>query len=244
MTIDRETRRNNVLEAIINIHIMTAIPVGSKYISQLLGLSSATIRHVMFELEEQGYVRQPYTSAGRVPTDLGYRKYVDNIMSIKRLEENDTLLEIGQHITKKRFFEEVIEAVSSAISRITNYTGIALSPNNRLYLDGTYHMLEYPEFSKLDLARDFLKIMEEKNELLRIMSQDLGANGTTIHIGRENIFDELRECTIVTSAYRIKNCISGNIGVIGPMRMRYEEIVPLVERLAEITTKTLEEIIQ
>ena len=242
MTIDRETRRNRVLEAIVKVHIGSTLPVSSKYIARMLDLSSATIRNVMFELEEEGYIKQPYTSAGRVPTDLGYRIYVDNMMHVKKTPHYDIFSRIGQYIAKKRFFEEIIEGISSAISKITNYTGIALSPNNKVYFDGTYHMLEHPEFSKLGMARDFLRIMEERDELVRIMSQDLETTGTVIHIGRENIFEELRECTIITSVYRVKNHISGNIGVIGPMRMRYEEVVPLVERLAEITTEALEEI--
>lgn len=240
MTIDRETRQNRVLEAIVKVHITTALPVGSKYIARMLELSSATIRNVMFELEEQGCVRQPYTSAGRVPTDLGYRRYVDNMTYVRGSAQDDIFRRINQYITKKRFFEEVIQGVSSAISKITNYTGIALSPSNKVYFDGTYHMLEYPEFNKLGIARNFLRIVEEKDELLRIMSQDLNATGATIRIGRENIFEELRECTVITSAYRVRDHISGNIGVIGPMRMRYEEIVPLVERFAEITTEALE----
>ena len=244
MTIDRETRRNRVLEAIVKVHITSALPVGSKYIARMLDLSSATIRHVMFELEREGYVKQPYTSAGRIPTDLGYRKYVDSMMHVRKLPEDRIFSKISRYITKKRFFEEAIEAVSSAISKITNYTGIALSPNNKVYFDGTYHMLEYPEFSRLGMARNFLRVMEEKDELLRIMSQDLETRGIAIRIGRENIFEELRECTVITSVYKVKNHISGNIGVIGPMRMRYEEVVPLVERLAEITTETLEEISQ
>lgn len=244
MTIDRERRRNRVLEAIVKVHITSALPVGSKYIARMLDLSSATIRHVMFELEAEGYVKQPYTSAGRVPTDLGYRRYVDSMMRVKKMPQDDIFSKISRYITKKRFFEEIIEAISSAISKITNYTSIALSPNNKVYFDGTYHMLEQPEFSRLGMARNFLRVMEEKDELLRIMSQDLETRGTTIHIGRENIFEELRECTIITSTYRVKDHISGNIGVIGPMRMKYEEVVPLVERLAEITTETLEEISQ
>ena len=240
MTIDREARRDRVLEAIVRAHITSALPIGSKYISRLLGLSSATIRHVMFDLENEGYVKQPYTSAGRIPTDLGYRRYVDNIMPLRKTLQDDVFLEIGQYVKRKGFFEEVIEAVSSAISKITNYTGIAISPNKKLYFDGTYHMLEQPEFRELGRARNFLRIIEEKRELLRIMNQDLEIRGTTIHIGRENMFEELRECTIITSTYKFKNRVSGNIGIIGPMRMRYEEVVPAVEYLARVTSETLE----
>ena len=242
MTINKEKRQNKVLEAIVNVHITNALPVGSKHIARILGLSSATIRNVMFELEKKGYIMQPYTSAGRIPTDLGYRKYVDNITPASQLLEDDIFLKVRQYINRKKFFEEVIEATSHAISEITSYTGIALSPNNKLYFDGTYHMLEQPEFRELGMARDFLRIVEEREELVRIMNQDLETKGITIRIGRENIFEELRGCTIITSTYKFKNHISGNIGIIGPMRMKYERVVPLVKSFAELTTEILEEI--
>ena len=242
MTIDKQIRENRVLEAIINAHTESALPVGSKHIARKLNLSSATIRNVMFELEREGYIRQPYTSAGRIPTDLGYRRYVDNMMSIKELPQDDIYSKVRQYVNEKKFFEEIIEAISHAISTITNYTGIALSPNNKLYFDGTYHMLEQPEFRHSGMALDFLKIIEEKNELVHIMAQDLETKRTTIRIGRENMFEELRECTIITATYRFKDRVSGNVGVIGPMRMRYEEVVPAIEYLARMTTEVLEEI--
>lgn len=243
MTIDKVARQNRVLEAIVKTHIETALPVGSKYIARVLGLSSATIRNAMSRLEKEGFVRQPYTSAGRIPTDLGYRKYVDNMQRLSELPETDIFSHVRQLISEKRFFEEVIEATSQAISEITNYTGIALSPNNRLYFDGTYHMLEQPEFMELGMARNFLKILEEKDELMQIMNRDLEAKGTIIHIGRENRFEELQKCTIITATYKFRDHVSGNIGVIGPMRMKYEEVVPIVESLAEMTTEALEEIL-
>jgi len=245
MTINKEARENKVLEAIVKAHIASAYPVSSKHIAQILGLSSATIRNVMFELEKAGFIMQPYTSAGRIPTDLGYRRYVDCIMSANELSESDDalFLRLRQLVNRKKLLEEVIEEISSAISRITKYTGIALAPNNKLYFDGTYHMLEQPEFSEQGMAREFLRAIEEKEELMRIMSEDLEEARTIIRIGRENIFSGLHGCTIITSTYKIKNRASGNIGIIGPMRMKYEEVVPAVEYLAGMTTEILEEIL-
>jgi len=242
MTINKEDRKNRVLEEIVRAHALSAIPIGSKYIAKTLNLSPATIRNVMLELEKEGFVKQPYTSAGRIPTDLGYRRYVDNMDSLSEFECDDMLLKVEKYLNKKRFFEEIIEATSSAISQFTNYTGLALSPNNKLYFDGTYHMLEQPEFRELNMARDFLRLIEEREELVRIMHEDLESQGTAIRIGRETTYDELRECTIITSTYKFKNNISGNVGVIGPMRMCYEEVVPIVEYFAELTTEALEEI--
>jgi len=239
MTIDREKRKNRVLEAIIRAHVESALPVGSKYLARILGLSSATIRNVMTELEREDYITHPYTSAGRIPTDLGYRRYVDSMMPVRELPRRNALSRLREYVNRKKFFEEIIEEASSSISKITNYTGLALSPNNRLYFDGTYHMLEQPEFRELDMARDFLKIIEEKEEFARIMNRDLESSGTTIRIGRENMYEELHGCAIITATYKFKKRASGSIGIIGPMRMRYEEVVPVVEHLAEMTTEAL-----
>lgn len=242
MTIDRGARRNKVLEAIVNAHISSAMPVGSNKIARGLDLSSATIRNVMFELERDGYIKQPHTSAGRIPTDLGYRKYVDNLMPFGEARQDKATAKVRQYLNEKRFFEDVIEETSRALSRMTKYTGIALSPGHKLYFDGTYHMLEQPEFREMEMARDFLMAIEEKEELLQILNEDLETMGVKIRIGRENIFENLRECTIITATYRFKNRVSGNLGVIGPIRMRYEEIVPMVNLFADMTTEILEEI--
>jgi transcriptional regulator of heat shock response len=242
MTIDKETRRNRVLEAIVRAHIATAHPVGSGDIAKALGLSSATIRNVMAELEHMGYVKQPHTSAGRIPTDLGYRRYVDSMMSAADIRMEDIYASLRQYVYEKRFLEEVIEAASHAISETTRYTGIALTPNHKLYFDGTYHMLEQPEFREMEHALDFLRMIEEREEIVRMLSNDLASRGTKIRIGRENRHDQLRECTIVTATYTIDNHISGSVGVIGPMRMKYERIVPAVEQLAEFTSRILEEL--
>ena len=240
MTIDKTSRENMVLEAIVRMHVKTAIPVGSKHIAEMLGLSSATIRNVMLDLEKEGFLKQPYTSAGRIPTDLGYRRYVDNMHSFEESPIPALDSQIIHYLQKKKLFEEIIEATSHAISQITHYTGIALSPKNKLYFDGTYHMLEQPEFNELSMARDFLKIIEERDDLMNLMSMNLDGEGTVIRIGRENIFDELRECTTITTVYKFKDHISGNIGVIGPMRMKYEKVVPIVESFAEVMNDMLE----
>ncbi|MCQ9207402.1 MAG: hypothetical protein NG740_05965 [Omnitrophica bacterium] len=242
MTIDRVTRQNSVLEAIVKAHVETALPVGSKHISRMLDLSSATIRGVMFDLERAGYIKQPHISAGRIPTDLGYRRYVDNILSYAEFVQNDIFSQVRQILSEQKLYEDLIEAASSAISRITNYTGIALLPNNRLYFDGAHRILEQPEFMELDTARDFLRVVEERGELVEILNRDLKQRGTAIHIGRENAFEELSECTIITATYKYKNQVSGNVGVIGPMRMKYEEVVPMVEFFAKMTTDFLEEL--
>ena len=240
MTVDKEIRQNIVLEAIVKTHISNALPVSSKFIAKMLGLSSATIRNVMAELEKAGYVKQPYTSAGRIPTDLGYRKYVDTLTYAESLSQYDVFTDLRNLINRKRLFDEIIESISETISKLTKYMGIAISPRNKIYFDGIYHMLEQPDFRELKTIRDLLRIIEEEKDFLYTMKRDPDTEGITIRIGRENRRKELKECTIITSTYRFKKRISGNIGIIGPMRMRYKEVVPIVRQLASVTTEILE----
>lgn len=123
-------RKKQILKAVVEAHIAAGEPVGSKYIVQnnLLSCSSATIRNEMAELEEMGYLEQPHTSAGRVPSELGYRFYVDSLlqhyaMTTKEIEEINSVLRL-----KMGELDKILEVASRVASNITNYTGIAVKP--------------------------------------------------------------------------------------------------------------------
>lgn len=123
-------RKKQILKAVVEAHIAAGEPVGSKYIVQnnLLSCSSATIRNEMAELEEMGYLEQPHTSAGRVPSELGYRFYVDSLlqhyaMTSKEIEEINSVLRL-----KMGELDKILEVASRVASKITNYTGIAVKP--------------------------------------------------------------------------------------------------------------------
>ncbi len=131
-TFDKELsqRKKQILKAVVEAHIAAGEPVGSKYIVQnnLLSCSSATIRNEMAELEEMGYLEQPHTSAGRVPSELGYRFYVDSLlqhyaMTTKEIEEINSVLRL-----KMGELDKILEVASKVASNITNYTGIAVKP--------------------------------------------------------------------------------------------------------------------
>ena len=126
-------RKKQILKAIVDAHIEGGGPVGSKYIlqNQQLGCSSATIRNEMAELEEMGYLEQPHTSSGRVPSELGYRFYVDSLieryaMTTGEIEQINNLLK-----AKMGELDQILEAASGLASNLTNYTGIAIKPRTR-----------------------------------------------------------------------------------------------------------------
>ena len=218
----------------------TAEPVGSRYISRKLGLSSATIRNVMSDLEEAGLIAQPHTSAGRVPTDRGYRYYIDSLMRLKQVNTGMIMAVKDELHQAMRSIESVLERTSHLISQFTNYVGITMfSQYDRMYLDGTSHIIEQPEFRYLKKLYGILKCLEEKRDILEILSHDLESDRLVIHIGRENKHTNLNDCSVVTRGYKTRKGLSGRLGVIGPKRMAYEKVIPTIEVLADAVSDML-----
>src|SRR3990167_7641318 len=285
---DAISRRNKILEIVVDSYVSTAAPVGSLAVSKKFRerLSPATIRNIMAELEEIGYITHPHTSAGRIPTDKGYRYYVDSIMEPRQLtpdekefvevvlnqeayELGDLIKRAGKIISeltgqaslvsfpraKRRTFKriELIPATKTKIytllftaqglvkhsifeahdsieeSELLSMSHILDESDERVLLEGAHHIIEQPEFREAEKVMGLLKALEGEEEILSIMEQDLNEERARIHIGAENPFDDIKDCSIVISNYRIGSQNIGSIGVIGPTRMDYSRAVPAVE---------------
>ncbi|MFA5143769.1 MAG: HTH domain-containing protein [Candidatus Omnitrophota bacterium] len=240
---DARKRQEGVLALIVKRYVETAEPVGSRFIAKQLSLSSATIRNVMSDLEESGYIMHPHTSAGRIPTDKGYRYYIESLMHVKNL--NDTLAKSvkAEYASARRDLEEVLGRTSHLISNLTHYVGLSLfSEYQKLYLDGTSHIVEQPEFKDFKKLYCILRLLEEKQDILDLLANDVETDRLTIHMGKENHSNYLSDCSIVTRGYKVKGKVSGRVGVIGPKRMVYEKVIPTVEYLADAVTELLEEL--
>ncbi len=236
-----DKRKEEILEIIINRYIESAEPVGSRLVAKKLSLSSATIRNVMSDLEEEGYITHPHTSAGRIPTDKGYRYYITTLMHRKNLNNNIVKMVEAQYHQKLRTLEDVLENTSHLISSITNYVGIALVPDiAKVYLDGASHLIEQPEFRDLAKLQNLFRCLEDKVSILKLLCDESVDDRLTIHIGRENKSNSLSECSIVTRGYKIRGKSSGKLGVIGPKRMVYEKVIPMVEYLADTVSGILD----
>lgn len=228
----KRDRQYKVLEMIIKHHTQTAEPIGSRILSEDLQVSSATIRHVMFELEEMGLIRQPHTSAGRVPTDKGYRIYVDLIMKAKEMAKFD----IGPVDDALSYLEplSVEDVVLKGIELCSNRTSqacLATLSANKLYFSGASRLVEQPEFMDAGKIGAVLRILEDKRHLLEFLEEDSKEDGVKAHIGSENSPLGFEECALITANYTVKG-FAGTLGVIGPMRMEYDNIIPTVWRIA------------
>ena len=238
--IDRTQRRNMILSASINAYINSAAPVSSEWLAQDFNLSSATVRNIFAELEEDGYLTHPYTSAGRIPTDKGYRYYVDFLMSQIELLDNEKKSIINEYKNKIARLEDVLEKTSEIISTITHYAGIVslLEWEGKFFYRGLSYILEQPEFQDSEKIRLLIKMLEEKKRLLDIINRDFNET-TKVYIGSEIGCPEIDTCSLVVSTYRRGRKQNGRLAVLGPRRMNYDYIIPALDFISQVLSETL-----
>ncbi len=327
-------RKIQILKAIINDYIATAEPVGSRTLAKKydLGVSSATIRNEMSDLEDMGLIIQPHTSAGRIPSELGYRLYVDRLMNTSELtpKEQEFLHSVvSGNITR---IEYLMEETAKAISMLTNYTTIISEPilkrtalkqirlmpldesaimliivtegnfvknhiirvnkapsdedlfsvsvkinnilkghtledinehtimalqkelkeysgllkpvlkavqktirsaeNVHLHMSGAKNILTFPEFSDISKATEIFRAFEEKNNLVSLL-EDAKSNDIRILIGNEINIKEMKDCSVITTTYNMGENTKGSIGIIGPTRMNYNQVVSVLNEMVK-----------
>ena len=341
-----DERKQKILQAIIRNYMETGEPVGSRTISKYsdLNLSSATIRNEMSDLEEMGYIVQPHTSAGRIPSDKGYRLYVDHIMEEKNHEVQE-LKDLMIERTDK--MEQVLKQVVKVLAANTNYATMVSAPTyhrNKLkfiqlskvtatqilavimiegnivrnkvidvteeldqetvlklnillnsvlnglsieeinlamiqnlkeqagihselvgsvidavaevihsedeveiYTSGATNIFRYPELSDNGKASELINAFEEKQQLTDLVTQTLESEdnkGIQVYIGQETPIQSMKDCSVVTATYELGEGLQGTIGIIGPKRMDYENVLKtlktLTEQLDEIYNKNKE----
>ena len=205
-------------------------------------LSSATIRNIFSELEESGYLTHPYTSGGRIPTNKGYRYYVDFLISQMELLHYEKERIIQQYKKEVRRLEDALEKTCEVISTITHYTGIvsSLDWHDRFYYKGIGFILEQPEFHDVEKMRILIRMLEDKENLLNIINSDFN-DKVRVYIGNELGCPEMENCSLIVSSYHWRNK-PGRLAVLGPARMEYRHAIPTLEYISEVLTEVLEAI--
>lgn len=240
-TVDYESRKRAILGAAVNRYIKEADPVSSEEIAADFSLSSATIRNVFSDLEDAGLLTHPHTSSGRVPTDKGYRYYVDFLLSqIELLDEQKQSIISGYNKEINRL-EDILEKTSEVISVITHYTSIVafLDQHDRFFYKGIGFIFDQPEFQEIGKMRLFIRMIEEKQKLLEIINRDFDEK-VKVYIGQEIEYPEMRDCSMAVSAYSVKKRPVGRLAILGPTRMEYDHIIPALEYVSDMLTEMLE----
>ena len=224
-------RRQQVLAALISEYVAHALPVASKALVEgyPLGVSSATVRNELSALEVEGYIRQPHTSAGRIPTDFGYRNFVDGLLSVDELIE-DEMASQAMHdaVRDARSFTELFNRSSALLTRLTTCLAIVVPPQTQsvsLAHIGLSTLLQQPEFSSSLVLVPLLRMIEDGslvcyiNETTR--NSDIhGTDEPVVRIGHENADESLENISVVATRFGSGE-ESGIIAVIGPTRMDY-----------------------
>ena len=331
-------RAQQLLKLLVEHYIRDGQPVGSRTLSRDLGvrLSAATIRNVMADLEEHGFVTSPHTSAGRIPTDKGYRFFVDTLLKFEPVDDS-RVFEIqqllGQHADDPK---ALVAAASKMLSTVTRLAGVVTIPRqshaaltqmefvplsgnralailivngrevqnrilqlernfsaeelrrasnylnqefggkeltqvrehlltqlketretlNQLMLDavrlaqqvvvpkesarmeyvmaGETNLMEFAELSNVEKLRRLFEAFTQQRDILHLLDQSLHAEGVQIFIGQESGYTILDDCSVVTAPYTLDREVVGVLGVIGPTRMAYERIIPIVDVTAKL----------
>lgn len=343
-----DERKIKVLYAIINSYIISAEPIGSRTITKTydLGVSSATIRNEMSDLEDLGYLNKPHSSAGRVPSDKAYRLYVNGLLEKKEYKTNAKKKnEIKNILTQEsREIEHLLQNSAKILSALTNYTALAISPqlngstikhiqlipiddlqilmvlvsntgvvknsifrlkesipenqitilsnflNEKLkgmsveninenvsgdilkeiyefkniidniipvitqsmedadsidlYSGGINKILNFPEYSDLEKAKAFMKFIEDKDTVVELLLSNPISKDVQISIGDENIYAPIKDCSLLTTTYKLGDKTIGKIGVIGPTRMDYSRVINTLKLFSENITEIIDMLIK
>ena len=233
-------RQRLILAAIIEQHAEIAAPVGSVMLAKLFGVSSATIRSEMAKLEEMGMIVQPHTSAGRVPTDAGYRFYV-NSLNEALAEEPQGILDRSARAIEARVSthgNRADRAIRSAVDSLVDLTqnlGIA-TIGDELYLSGIGNLFSQPEFMQGVHVQQVARLLDNLEPWLREAKPNEPLN---VYIGAENPIGKSSGVTLIISRFRSPYSDNSYIGVLGPTRQSYAKVMRLVRQ----TGAMLEEIL-
>ncbi|MCL2444846.1 transcriptional regulator [Candidatus Saccharibacteria bacterium] len=222
-------RQKQILFAIVEQYAEVAVPVGSVTLAKLFSVSSATVRAEMVRLEEMGLIQQPHTSAGRVPTDAGYREYVNDLMErgedMKdgRLDRSARAIEARVTTNQSRADQAIRSAVDSLVE-LTQNLGLA-TIGDQLYMSGIGNLFSQPEFMQTDHVQAVAKLLDNIEPWLKEAAPNEPLN---VFIGSENPIGRASGATLIISKFRSPFSDRSYIGVLGPTRQNYSKVTRLV----------------
>jgi heat-inducible transcriptional repressor len=220
-------RKELILLTLIKEYIKTAQPISSGFLVEKykLGISSATARNEMADLEDLGYIFQPHTSAGRVPTAKAYQYYVENHVINKKSKEGD-FKNLKDGLTNS---EEDLKKIAKSIADISKNAVFWAFHKNNLYYTGISNLFAQPEFRQSEIICDVSVIIDRMEEIIADIFDNLN-DGQNIYIGEKNPFGNFLSTVLLK--YNYNNQI-GVVGVLGPMRMDYEKNLSLINFLKQ-----------
>ena len=231
-------RQMQILIAIIEQYAEVAVPVGSVMLAKLFGVSSATIRSEMVRLEEMGLIEQPHTSAGRIPTDQGYRMYVNRLtetpMIDSTLDRSARAIEARVATHSDRADRAIRSAVDSLVD-LTHNLGLA-TIGDQLYINGMGNLFSQPEFMQGNHAQAVARLLDNLEPWLHEAAPNEPLN---VFIGSENPIGKTSGASLIISRFRSPYSDHSYIGVLGPTRQSYARVMQLVRHAGAMLEEVL-----
>ena len=238
---DLTDRQQALLKAIVEEYIESAEPIGSEVIERKsnLGVSPATIRIEMVRLTDEGYLRQPHTSAGRIPTSMGMKFYIAELMKEKQLPVTAEV-SIKEKLWQERYKRErLLNEAVRALAQRCDMLGLATDNEGQLYWAGAANILDWPEFYDIDVTRFVLGLFDENPRLKEIIGRAVGSDPIHILFGEDMEFEYLKPTSFVFTKYDLDAEKNGIIGVIGPARMNFALVLPYVKYVRNLLSEVL-----
>lgn len=232
-------RQAKILKSVVDEYIETAEPVGSETLEKKysLGVSPATIRNEMAALTETGFLRQPHTSAGRVPTQTGFKIYITQLMEEKKPSVTDEVAAKEAIWDYRHEFDRFLREATRALANQTQSLAVAATKEGDVYSAGYSHILEMPEFYDIDVTKSVLDLLDEFKKLEALFEKSYGDDPIHILLGEDMGQEFLQPCGMVFTNFEAGPKHSGSIGVIGPCRLNYPSIVPTIRYFGELISE-------
>lgn len=215
-------RQQYILSEIVEAYAHTAEPVSSAQLTQKIEVSSATIRAEMAELERLGYIYQPHTSAGRVPTDIGYRFYVNNIKSLQA--DGRVSHALARRIASAGEADQSIKRAAESLAEVTGNLGLA-TLSEGLFFSGLRNLFGQPEFHGAQ-GYEVARLLDSLDEWL---SEAAPSGAVNVYIGQENPVGKSSGASLIIARFVSPYSDSSYIGVLGPTRQNYGRVMGLVD---------------
>jgi heat-inducible transcriptional repressor len=223
-------RQQDILSAIVEQYAEVASPVGSTLLAKLFNVSSATIRAEMAELERRGYITQPHTSAGRVPTDKGYRLYVNNLNEASEQKlPGRAEKALSARVQQAGAPERMIRNAVDTLVELTHNLGLA-TIGNQLYMSGLSNLFGQPEFISGHQAQQVARLLDNLEPWLREAAPN---EPLSVYIGQENPVGRTAGASLIISRFRSPFSDRSYIGTLGPTRQSYRDVMSLVSRAGQ-----------
>lgn len=232
------SRQEKILAQIIEEYAETAAPVGSMTMAKLFGVSPATIRAEMARLESMGLIAQPHTSAGRVPTDAGYRYYVNHMNENTVFDdgfESRSMHALEKRVSSQSRADAAIRGAVDSLVELTGNLGLA-TIDGQLYLSGMSRLFTQPEFMDYQRVQAVAKLLDNLEPWLREAAPGEPLN---IFIGHENPIGKNSEVSLIISKFVSPFSDNSYIGVLGPTRQNYFRVMSLVKYAGKMLEETL-----